>query len=347
MSDTSFESVVNCSLSFLQTRNKKYYNFWLSESIEPLNNDELISACDVIYSLCLLNYPVEVSNQSIENFFQIVNNASLYGTKIDKDESYNFNAHLTAYILGTIQLLRDKYPDETKALNTSHEWDFNSVLDDNCIPKFPAKFTHHSWRVSHWLGGVPSIILNVFRETGEKKYNLLFEKIIASLEKNAITDKGLIKVHKSGLLHSIFRNLYRMRHDPKIGDIGGIVHILWLYHFTGKKYKAVDNLVFYSLELAKKQEKFMETIPYCLDFDFIQLIRTGLEQQGNTQDEVLFFERFKKDLISYFTKEMLNDENFTLHKLPGALATLHECELYLNRESNLNNVDIIKIAGWL
>jgi hypothetical protein len=44
---------------------------------------------------------------------------------------------------------------------------------------------------------------------------------------------------------------------------------------------------------------------------------------------------------------MLNDENFTLHKLPGALATLHECELYLNRESNLNNVDIIKIAGWL
>lgn len=347
MIDNNVDSIFKCSLNFLQTRSAKYYNFWLGSSDLNFNNDELISACDVIYSLCLLNFPVAVSNKSIEQFFQLIDNSVLYGTKLKDEESYEFNAHMTAYILGTAQILKAEYPNQTKELKINKEWDFSKVLNESYIPIFPVKFTHHSWRVSHWLGGVPSIILNVYRETGEVKYKLLFDKVIASLENNAITDKGLIKVHKSKLLHFIFRNLYRIRHNPKIGDIGGIVHILWLYHFTGKEYKAVDNLLSYSLELAKNQEKFMETIPYCLDFDFIQLIRTGLKQQGYKQDETLLFKRFKKDLTIYFTQDMLNDENFTLHKLPGALATFQECEMYLNRDTNINNVDIIKIAGWL
>lgn len=351
MNNMSFDLITKSSLLFLEEKHSGIYNFWIKAELENLKHGDLVSACDLVYSLCLLHYPVDISSKAIEQFFNIVNSYCLYGTKIEANQAYEANAHLTAYILGTIQLLRAEYPDQTASLQLNHVWNINAVLDKYNIPSFPAKFTHHSWRVSHWLGGVPSIILNLYRETNDKQYKQLFDTVINSIEERAITEKGLIKVHSSRLLHIVFRNMYKLRHDPQIGDIGGIVHILWMYHFTGRRYKSLDNLLNYALELTLKQERFMESVPYCLDFDFIQLIRTCLEQQNELKNETKLFEQFRGNLISYLTTEMSTDDRFSLHKLPGALATLHECELYLNKNpSNKNkyeSIDIIKLAGWL
>ena len=344
-------SVSEACLKFMGERYQEPFGYWSQTAKKPINKDDLMSYCDVIYSLYFLNWPIEIQKNQITGFIKMVFELKLYGSKISQTDEFDCNCHLSAYLLGTVQLLRHAFPDVTSEIKMNMEWDFKRILDNNNIPKFPSKFTHHSWRVSHWLGGVPSIILNVYRETQDENYKQLLNSVLNSLEEQAIDDNGLIKVHKSKFLHSIFRTLYKIKHSPKIGDIGGIVHILWVYHFLGKGYKANDNLLDYSVSLVDLNKRFMEGAPYCIDFDFIQLIRTAASKDvDNISKYENIFNHFNVEVTRYLTDEVNACDSFTLHKLPGALATLAETRLALQQireETFERRFDVIKVAAWL
>jgi len=93
----------------------------------------------------------------------------------------------------------------------------------------------------------------------------------------------------------------------------------------------------------------MESAPYCLDFDVIQAFRTACEQTtGPSEVERERVDDLRRDVAAFFVNP---PKDFTLHKIPGALATYHECDLLLGTEvSELSGgtpVDIIKEANWL
>lgn len=94
----------------------------------------------------------------------------------------------------------------------------------------------------------------------------------------------------------------------------------------------------------------MEHAPYCLDFDVVQIARTSLP------DCEEMAERFKQranvyanDLGSFFSHDL--NGRYALHKLPGGLATLHECAMATDQPVvdgfDIEPVDIVKGAYWI
>jgi hypothetical protein len=92
----------------------------------------------------------------------------------------------------------------------------------------------------------------------------------------------------------------------------------------------------------------MERTPYCLDFDIVTIARTALASEG--YDTALMARAAEMlSAITFFLNNSLNSD-YALHRLPGALATMHECALLEGREHvpDLGVAkDVIKVAGWL
>ena len=94
----------------------------------------------------------------------------------------------------------------------------------------------------------------------------------------------------------------------------------------------------------------MERVPYCLDFDIVQLARTAASADPVRAEKLRDRARtFERDLIGFFTGGA--PDSYTLHKLPGALATLHECALICGDEQMaelaIAPIDIIADAYWI
>jgi hypothetical protein len=99
-----------------------------------------------------------------------------------------------------------------------------------------------------------------------------------------------------------------------------------------------------------QRSPFLEDMPYCLDFDIVQLVRTtpGVPGQGN-DPVVARALRFERDVSAFLQGEV--PTGYTLHKLPGALAAMHECALIAGLDmlpgADIRPVDIIKSAFWI
>jgi len=175
-------------------------------------------------------------------------------------------------------------------------------------------------------------------------------KTLDACEKQVIDPRsGLLRPYRSAFFQRAFRSVYRLRHDPDLGDLGGVVHLLWIYHAIGRDYVAADSL-FDAAVRQMHRAPFIESMPYCLDFDIVQLVRTTLPRRPEMASECAArAEQMHRDILSFLTSKI--PESYTLHKLPGALATLHECSLICdgNKLSGLDlaEVDIIKKAFWI
>ena len=88
----------------------------------------------------------------------------------------------------------------------------------------------------------------------------------------------------------------------------------------------------------------MESMPYCLDFDIVQLARTAYSHTDKPRAA-----EYANSISDYLQGEI--PSNYTLHKLPGALATLHECAFITGDYSvhglGCERKDIIKTAFWI
>lgn len=327
-------------LQLIKDRSPSGHAFWF-DGQGSAEDVPLQDHADIVYSTYLLGEASRLHPKAVAAFFVHVGQLPLYGKK-----KGGVNAHLTAYLLGAIRLLEASgMPGNSESLYKG--WRKDLLLDSRGLPRWPRAWTHHIWRVSHWIGGAPSILLQL-AESGKVGWatHALVEETLALCEKNILDPStGLLRPYRNQLLQNIFRKLYRLRHDPDIADLGGVVHLLWVFHACGRPYAATASLAG-AADHQLKRAPFMEDMPYCLDFDILQLRRTALDVDTSTRARG---RRFIEDSLAFFRQPI--SSRFTLHKLPGALASMHEAAFLADEGYvaglSVQRVDIIRTAYWL
>lgn len=333
------------AIRWLSSRHAPLLAFWTEGGLRP-PEATLEAHCDIVYSLELMGRVNDIDSTAAKSFAELVAEREMPGFESRSSGKY-VSVHNAAYVLGAMNLClkqKDELYDIAFGRRKAHL--DNIILRENGMPIFPLKWRHHNWRVSHWLGGIPSIILSLSRSASRHAgtFGSAFERCRAAVDTVIDKKTGLLHAYKSDALQSLFRIGYSLRHNAELGDVGGIAHILWIDHATDRRYVGLDSLYRQSSELFSRFSPFMERVPYCLDFDVVQIVRTTGEQMAvKSGDNAARARQMMGDIEEFFRHQP--PETYTLHKLPGALATWHECGLVADSQGNYT--DIIKKAYWL
>lgn len=337
---------------YLERNHPAALGFWTDAYDIP--QISLQSLCDVLYTLHLLDKFTQVNPAAAQAFVRRINSVALAGKLTQPPQgARSINVHGTAYALGALRLLKLAKLLDGEIELSGAQWDMSELFDKTLLPRWPARYSHHNWRVSHWIGGAVSIIGNLHILTPGKAAREKVPPLGTVLERaNTLIDPrtGLLKCYRSDLVQIVFRNLYRLRHNPDAGDIGGVVHLHWINYAVGNMpYKASKPMLATATRLLDRRP-FQEGHPYCLDFDVLQIVRTGLD--GQAEPGAALIERsqaYSADIENYLMSSM--SPTYSLHALPGALATMHEAALLQNLPfvsgSRIRVVDIIKDSGWI
>lgn len=335
---------------YLERHHPAALGFWTDAHDIP--ETSIQSLCDVFYIFHMLDITGKINPGAANTFIRRIATVALSGglTTAGEDAKH-INVHGTAYVLGTLRLLQREGLLTGEIDLPGRRWNLSQLFDETWRPRWPAKYSHHNWRVSHWIGGSVSIVANLHRLCPTRAIRENVPALAKVLERaNSLIDPrtGLLKCYRSDLLQIAFRNVYRLRHDPDAGDIGGVVHLQWVNYANGNMpYKAAGAMLETATRLLDHRP-FQEGHPYCLDFDVLQIVRTGL----TAAPDPALIERSKaygNDIESYLMNSI--GKSYSLHALPGALATMHEAALLQNLPfisgSGIRVVDIIKDSGWI
>jgi len=313
---------------------------------------DILAACDALYCLNLIGRMDLLAPDAGLRFADLLTGHSLAGG-IGKGKGPDLGVHKTAYALGVLNLLAASGQAVQKYALREGDWQKEALLDEQHRPRWPWYFTHHAWRVGHWIGGIPAIVSSLWRLAPElATQNQLPSPadVLRSSDTLIDRDTGLFRAYKVDAFQWIFRTLYRFRHDPDAGDLGGIAHLHWANYAAGRlPYKAAPALFDRTWELLRRRP-FMEAVPYCLDFDIVQLARTSIPV-GDNRREALHARLcdYADDIIGFYDTKL--DGDYSLHKLPGGLATLHECALAVDLAEvpglEIAPVDIARQACWI
>jgi len=335
-------------LNYLSSRHSDLFKGWTEGGELPEASIE--QHCDLVYSLYLTGSISLISPHALEKFCDIAHKSRLPGLSGGVTPN-QVSVHNFAYLLGAMNLLRSHFEDLYPRFLHGRDFVPGELIDEHTFsPKFPKRWSHHSWRVSHWLGGIPSIFLSLERSSPfASQINGFTKRIRDSVDDLLDPKTGLIRAYKSELLQKLFRVGYSIRHDPELGDLGGLAHILWIDHATDRRYVALPQVRSAASKLFLRHKPFMEAVPYCLDFDIIQALRTASSQLGlSLEEEKLRASEMMAGIEEFYRKPT---SGYSLHKVPGAIATYHECALFLGQtyvdSLDCTAVDIIKSAYWL
>jgi hypothetical protein len=273
------------------------------------------------------------------------------------------NVHRTAYALGALALLEALGQDRFATVLRPDAFALDELVDPATgLPRYPARYAHHAWRVSHWIGGVPSILANLERH-GEAAARLRVagpcapRAVLVAIARSLVAPAtGLLRTYRVPALQWGFRTLYRARHDPVLGELGGISHLLWVQHGLDAPIAGLEPLFAASRRALLAHPRFMEEAPYCLDIENHNNVRLTGERLGLLAGDNALAIRVR--LHHADNRAFLAGEppaSYTLHKLPGALATLHEAALLVpdlvpDLADNLNldqPLDVPRAALWL
>lgn len=319
--------------------------------LDGMDDRALLACCDMAYSRYLMGLPAFGGEPEFSRFVNLVRAHGLAGAR--PGDKPALNVHLTAYVLGALNLAGAEHQPAVRDLILAQDWQWERIIaSDVLLPRWPRKYSHHSWRVSHWIGGTASIVQSLWRTVPERCAALNMPTTMALLAScDSLIDgrSGLLRTYRSDFIQFVFRQLYRIRHDPDAGDVGGIVHLHWVNYAEGRlPYKSSEALAKKSWRLMQKAP-FMESVPYCLDFDVVQIVRTADAELAGTVAVRDRAGRYAADILAFFQAGL--DSGYALHKLPGALATIHECALIRGEEQpdglDIPVVDIIKAAHWI
>jgi hypothetical protein len=324
--------------------------FWAGDGDAAWGASHLLPHADYIYSRALLGTASRVSPTAAQRFAATLADSPIAG-RCGCDKS--LSPHLSAYLLGALNLLAAAGHDYRAMVLGAIEIDVDRLVDSRTtLPRWPPKWSHHVWRVSHWIGGIPAILLSFARHGSRSVISESFVRsVLEACDRSLLADDtGLMRPYRSNLLQGLFRAAYRLRHDPVLADIGGLAHIHWVNHAVGRPYKAAPFIIERCFN-DMKPRPFLEKVPYCLDFDYVQLLRTAIEQCPEMRSEAIVerVRAYAEDVGKFLTA--IPGRDYALHKLPGALATLHEATFVLKLETvpgvGCPPVDVIKAAYWL
>lgn len=335
-------------LAHLEHRHGQLLGFWTAGTGIPIDAS-IEDHCDIIYSMVLLGLAEWLAPGACELFVKKLQTAKLPGWRGGTGKM--LSVHNCAYAFGALNLLPGDTAHHYDRVLEGRELVLGEIVDTNTWrPRFPAKWAYHNWRVSHWLGGTPSLLLSVARSGGRQadKFNEIFEKVYETRDSYLDQQTGSIRAYSSHTLHKIFQRLYSVRHDPALGDLGGIAHILWVDHAIGAPHLSSKAVYNRAVEQFRLRQPFMEPMPYCLDFDIAQIVRTCREPGApSSQADIHRAALMMRDIEKFFSAEVCAD--YDLHKIPGALAAYHECALI--RDIGLTELgptqDIISLAHWI
>lgn len=337
-------------LSYLDRTARAALSFWTvpRSSAAP----DMLSACDALYSLKLIGRMDLLAWDAGTRFAALLSGYTLAGG-IGKGSGQALGVHKTAYALGVLNLLAAHgQPVQHDALR-AHGWLNHELLDARHRPRWPWYFTHHAWRVGHWIGGIPAIVLSLWRLVPElAAQNRLPSPSVVLRSSDTLIDgkTGLFRAYKLPALQRAFRGLYRFRHDPDAGDLGGIAHLHWGNYAAGRlPYKAAPALFDRTWSLLQRRP-FMESVPYCLDFDIAHLARTSIPDGDRRGKQLRARMRdYAGDIGDFYDTRL--DDGYALHKLPGGLAALHECALAEDLHEvpalGVAPVDVAREAYWI
>jgi hypothetical protein len=341
----------NVFQSFLEKLAPDVFSFWTGKGVLP-QAASVEAHCDVVYALYLLGLDETIAPSAVQDFAVLLASRELPGFAARSDAK-PLSVHNCAYAFGALNFLSDRFPGLYDLVLSGRTLDLARIVDPvTHAPVFPPKWSHHTWRVSHWIGGVPSILLSLSRSGSAcaAQCEALLVPVRQAVNAWLDPETGRLKAYQSEIVQQVFRRFYALRHDPDLGDLGGVAHILWFDHATGRSYAGARGLLAQASRLFAQHRPFMERVPYCLDFDIVQIVRTAGVQVG--QNDAADLRRAKAlmlDIEAFFAKG--DTAGYSLHKFTGALAAYHECALTLDRKtvfaSTLLPVDIIKKAYWI
>ena len=348
---------------YLEQQHAAALRFWCAPDADLTQAPSCRDLCDMLYALYLCGCWSELDKTAGRRFAALLRTKRLAGSVNRSDagpDEAPLSVHNSAYVLAALNLFKRQglnlYPQAIAA----DGWDLDTLLDrDTALPRWPAWLSHHNWRVSHWIGGTASLLLSLEQgapEAYDRSGAPSARRVAEACDRLIDPKTGTFRLYRSGLLQWLFRQAYRTRHDPDLGDIGGVVHIHWVNHALGRPYHGRTALLERSCTQLERRP-FMEGAPYCLDFDVVQIVRTALRDPDLPPDEATAVpgwlrERvleLQEDLEAYFASSL--NETYKLNKLPGALATYHECALLLGQDRlaafDCPPRDIIRDAHWL
>ncbi|MDX2236156.1 MAG: hypothetical protein NW203_01195 [Hyphomonadaceae bacterium] len=341
----------NAIVAYLRAHHSAAHAFWTEPGcaqVAPLQD-----LCDALYVLRLLPDD-RIAPDANARFADALSRFNLAG-RAGPAGAPRLSVHATAYALGALTLLRTldgaSFPDH---LHPRH-WSFDALVSPTThTPRWPRRWSQHSWRVSHWIGGAPSILL-ALREAFADAYTSSGGPDVAAVlhAADALLDRGsgFLHPYRSDALHAAFNFAYGLRHNPIAAELGGVVHLHWVnYACRRMPFVAAPALHAACAKLLIGRRPFIEHTPYCLDFDIVHLLRTSAPHpttpSGPLRDRIALMQQ---DLQRFFETSL--DATYTLHRLPGALAALHECALLLNAPAvsglAMAPRDIILTAYWL
>jgi hypothetical protein len=345
-------SLQHSIMNYLEHHAAHALAFWTEDGASDSDVD-VVPVCDVLYALRLIGRMDLLAPDANDRLVRLLARHTLAG-KIGIGNGLPLNVHQTAYVLGVLNLLQTHGTPCHRDVLRPHGWSKKELLDDRTgRPRWPWYFAHHAWRIGHWIGGIPSIILSLWRlcpDLAEKNRLPPPKIVLARSDALLDSDTGLLRPYRWHFLQLGFRALYRFRHDPDAGAIGGVAHLHWGNYAAGRMpYVANDALFDRTWQLLQRRP-FMEAQPYCLDFDIVQMARTAIPpddaRSGELQERAAVY---AWDLSDFYTNSL--DGDYALHKLPGGLAALHESAMTADLEDvpglAIAPVDIAKEAHWI
>lgn len=348
-------------LDYLRTHYRPAWSLLMTGQVPSGDADGLQDLNDLIYSLYFLDWPVQPGPACASALARYLASFRLAGGLNGDEGDVPVSVHGTAYTLGALTLLEAQGQDLLGAVMTPTTWRWDELFDvKTSLPRWPSKWSHHNWRVSHWIGGSLSILRELSHHMPEACRTSgapSIERALDASDRLIDARTGILKCYRSRLLQMAFRQAYRLRHDPLLGDIGGVVHVHWVNYAENRSFKAGDRLFERSKNAMLARRPFMESVPYCLDFDVVQIVRTAMPTDFAKDDRDALNRRasaYADDIAAFLGANLGPD--YALHKLPGALATIHECAL-IDPSISLARLglsarddrpkDIMKDTSWL
>ena len=321
---------------------------------------DLFGSIDALYVLATLGrLEAATTADSRERWVEFLHSfQSPDGWFRSRDRQKHGRVHATAYALGGLALLGEIDGADPFA-------DLGAIeIGPDLERRYLAPWRElsiaqrvHFWRGSHNVAGLAAVVGQLGAAGHADKLCL---SVAPDVWLSRWTDAALGALdERSGLwiltprwLESAFGLVYRLRHRPEYGHIGGAAHVFWILRKVGIGVPRPRELS--EWVLSKTGSRLIcENEPYCLDFDRSFMIgrsHSALQDPALAEGVATLLDQSRRDILRFYYDREIAAWNPSSHRLPGALAAVAESDRVSRAGQSETNVgwnDVFETVWWL